>query len=78
MDLSRSLDKMAKGKMKQSQMYEADFKSGKLTRKSTFCPRCKGVFLAVHKENPVEAVVIQNTQKRKINSLFYTIFRFRL
>ena len=41
---------MAKGKMKQSQMYEADYKKGKLIRKSHFCPRCKGVFLAVHKD----------------------------
>ena len=41
---------MAKGKMKQSQMYEADYKTGKLTRKATFCPRCKGVFLAVHQD----------------------------
>jgi len=41
---------MAKGKMKQSQMYEVDFKTSKLTRKSNFCPRCKGIFLANHKD----------------------------
>lgn len=41
---------MAKGKYKQHQMYVADYKTGKLTRKSTFCPRCKGIFLANHKD----------------------------
>jgi small subunit ribosomal protein S27Ae len=41
---------MAKGKYKQFQMYEVDYKSGKINRKSTFCPRCKGIFLAQHKD----------------------------
>lgn len=39
-----------KAKMKQSQMYEIDKKTGTLTRKSKFCPRCQGVFLANHKD----------------------------
>ena len=38
------------GKMKQSQMYEVDYKSGKIKRSSSFCPRCQGVFLANHSD----------------------------
>ena len=39
-----------KKKIQQYQMYEVDYKSGKLTRKAPFCPRCQGVFLAQHKD----------------------------
>ncbi|MFX1504534.1 MAG: 30S ribosomal protein S27ae [Promethearchaeota archaeon] len=30
--------------------YEADYKKGKLVRKNVFCPRCKGSFMAKHKD----------------------------
>lgn len=52
MDLYQRKDNnMAKGKkMKQFQQYEVDYKSGKIKRKSSFCPRCSGVFLGIHKD----------------------------
>ena len=42
---------MAKGhKLQQYKMYEVEYKTGKIKRKSKFCPRCQGVFLAQHKD----------------------------
>jgi small subunit ribosomal protein S27Ae len=42
--------KKTAGKMKQYQLYEPDYTTGKLKRTLTFCPRCQGVFLANHKD----------------------------
>ena len=38
------------GKMKQYQLYEVDYKAGKIKRNLTSCPRCQGVFMAYHKD----------------------------
>ncbi len=42
--------KSGSGKIKQHQLYEVDYKAGKVKRSLTFCPRCQGVFLANHKD----------------------------
>lgn len=38
------------GKIKQHQLYEVDYKAGKIKRNLTSCPRCQGVFMANHKD----------------------------
>ena len=37
-------------KMKQYQLYEVDYKAGKIKRNFTSCPRSQGVYMANHKD----------------------------
>ena len=48
--MSKAKAKAGTGKIQQHSLYEVDYKSGKVKRNLTFCPRCQGVFMANHKD----------------------------